>query len=123
MPPPARASVLLVEDDPALREIYRRALQSSRYRVSAAGDGLSALSQLERERPDLLVLDLALPRVSGWDVYRDLRGRRDTEALPIIIVTGNDLRDIPETDLVSFMTKPVDPLALVTAVDAALAGV
>ena len=117
------ASVLLVEDDPLLRDLYRRALTSSRYRVSAAADGLSALTIIEHDQPDIVVLDLALPRVSGWDVYRDLRARHSTATLPIIIVSGNDLRGIRREDLACFLEKPVDPLTLVSAVDQALAGV
>src|SRR5688572_16452046 len=87
---PARseATVLLVEDDPALRKQYRDVLRAARYAVVAVADGLDALHYVERERPDVMVLDLGLPRVSGWDVYRELRARPDTQNLPIIIVTG-----------------------------------
>ena len=70
---------------------------------------------IETEAPDVVVLDLGLPLVSGWDVYRDLRSRRATKRLPVIIVTGNDLMDINQDD-VSVLPKPVDPLVLITAV-------
>ena len=114
------ATVLVVEDDPQLRELYRRALVSSRYRVSMASDGLVALTIIEATRPDVVVLDLGLPRISGWDVYRDLRARQETETLPIIIVTANELRDIRPDDLACVLQKPVDPFRLVSAVDGAL---
>jgi len=114
------ATVLVVEDDPQLRELYRSVLVGSRYNVSMASDGLAALNMIETRRPDVVVLDLGLPRVSGWDVYRDLRARHETETLPIIIVTANELRDIRRDDIACVLEKPIDPFRLVTAVDDAL---
>src|SRR4051812_19078278 len=88
------AAVMVVEDDPQLREVYRRALVAARFRAVAVDDGLRALALIDENVPDVLVLDLGLPRVSGWDVYRDVRARPHTNTLPIIIVSGNDPRDI-----------------------------
>jgi CheY-like chemotaxis protein len=93
---------------------------SAGFRAVAAADGLNALALLDQTKVDVVVLDLGLPRVSGWDVYRDLRSRPYMAELPIIIVTGNDLRDIPPQELSSFLQKPVDPERLVAAVDQAL---
>jgi twitching motility two-component system response regulator PilH len=113
------ATVLVVEDDPQVREMYQMAL-TSRYQVVLAGDGLTALTIIDRELPDVIVLDLGLPRVSGWDVYRDLRARAETQRLPVIVVTGRDARDIRKDEVAAFLHKPVDPYALVAAVDQAL---
>ena len=118
--PVGTATVLVVEDDAPLREAYRSFLIASRYRVLVASDGLAALTSIELERPQVVVLDLGLPRVSGWDVYRDLRSRPETENLAIIIVTGNELRDISPRDVSAFMRKPVAPEELASAVDKAL---
>ena len=118
--PVGTATVLVVEDDPHLREAYRSFLTASRYRVLVASDGLAALTTIDHERPQVVVLDLGLPRVSGWDVYRDLRSRPETENLAIIIVTWNELRDIHPSDLSAFMQKPVAPEELASAVDKAL---
>ncbi len=118
--PVANATVLVVEDDPHLREAYRSFLTASRYRVLVASDGLAALTTIDHEQPQVVVLDLGLPRVSGWDVYRDLRSRPETQRLAIIIVSGNDLRDIPPRDVSAFMRKPVAPEQLASAVDRAL---
>lgn len=113
------ATVLVVEDDPSLRDLYRQTLLASGYRVMVAGDGLTALALLEEQKPDVVILDLALPRVSGWDVYRDLRSRSYFAKVPIVVVTGNDLRDIPLEDVAGFLQKPIDPQRLVGAVDRA----
>jgi CheY-like chemotaxis protein len=118
--PAHAATVLVVEDDPLLRELYRTALLSARYRPIAVSDGLAALATIDRDMPDVLVLDLGLPRVSGWDVYRDLRARPETRALPIIIVSGNNPRDIDSSGPVLFFSKPIDAQALIEAVDRVL---
>ena len=110
----------MVEDDAPLRELYRGSLSAQRYRVLSASDGLSALEIIERDRPDVVVLDLGLPLVSGWDVYRELRSRAETKKIRVVIVTGNDLQDIREQDVVSFLQKPVDPDAVSLAVDEAV---
>ena len=111
------ATILLVEDDAATRELFRNALIASRYSVVTAGDGLSALKLIEQRDPAIVVLDLGLPQVSGWDLYHELRQRWSKRSLPIIVVSGNELRDIPSGDLAAYLQKPVDPIALVTAVD------
>ena len=103
---PRTATVLVVEDDRNLRELYRSALVASRYHVSVAADGLAALTTIERTRPDVVVLDLGLPGVNGWDVYRDLRAQKETETLPIIIVTGHALRDIDGVTSRAFLKSP-----------------
>jgi len=111
----------VVEDDLPLRELYRVALKAAGHRVIMASDGMGALGLVELERPAVVVLDLDLPMVNGWDVYRDLRSQPATRKLPIIIVSGHDLRGIRTQDLASFLEKPVDPGQVVTAVDRALA--
>lgn len=86
-----------------------------------ASDGMGALGLIELERPAVVVLDLDLPLVNGWDVYRDLRSQPGTKKLPIIIVSGHELRGIEKHDLASFLVKPVDPGEVVSAVERAMA--
>ena len=86
---PSRPVVLLVEDDWTLRELYRLALSLSDFTVHACEDGMQALHYLDQENPDLVVLDLNLPRVPGQMVYDELRARTQTGIVPpIIVVTG-----------------------------------
>jgi CheY-like chemotaxis protein len=86
-PATAAQYVLVVEDDPALRELYRSTLTLAGYSVVAVEDGIDALRRVERRRPDALVLDLALPRKSGRDVKRELRSNPETRDIPIVIVS------------------------------------
>ena len=119
--PTATATVLVVEDDLALRELYRTALNAAGHRVIMASDGMGALGLIELERPAVVVLDLDLPLVNGWDVYRDVRSQQSTKKLPIIVVSGHELRGIEPRDLASFLAKPVDPGEVVAAVERAIA--
>src|SRR5688572_7854006 len=93
-PVAAMRYVLVVEDDPTLRELYRSTLALAGYWVVAVEDGIDALRRVEHRRPDALVLDLALPRVSGRDVERELRSNPETRDIPIVIVSGQDVSDL-----------------------------
>ena len=108
--------VLVVEDDPAARELYRSILRQAGLSVVAVEDGFAALQVVETRPPEVVVLDLALPRVSGRDVYRELKARPDTRGIPIIVVTGHDVSDLDQGDFASVLQKPLDPNDLLSAV-------
>jgi CheY-like chemotaxis protein len=112
--------VLVVEDDPALREIYRSTLRAAGYAVVAVADGLDALRRVERDRPDAVVLDLGLPRLGGRDVQKELRSAPDTMHIPIVVVSGSDTSDLEPDDFACVLNKPVDAEALVLAVENSL---
>jgi two-component system, OmpR family, response regulator MprA len=82
------AEVLVVDDDPQLREALTRALQLDGYDVTTASNGAQALDSVTKHRPDLMVLDVMMPYVGGLDVCRTLRQRRDK--LPILVLTARD---------------------------------
>ena len=109
--------ILVVEDDPQLRELYRNALRTAGYVVVAGEDGADALRQIEHSRPALVVLDLALPRVDGRDVHRELKARPETRNIPVIIVSGTDMADVDVKQIAYVLRKPCDPDRLVAAVD------
>ena len=85
----AKKRVLLVDDDPELLESVRIALTMRGYEVLTACDGAEALSRVERDRPDLMVLDLVMPRRSGLTVL-DRMHRTAMRSTPIIMMTGTD---------------------------------
>src|SRR3954468_13941300 len=80
-------TILVVEDEPTLRETLAEALESEGYRVVAAGDGEAAVEAFGRESPDLVLLDLMLPRLNGIEVTRRLRA---TSSVPILMLTARD---------------------------------
>jgi two-component system phosphate regulon response regulator PhoB len=117
-------SVLVIDDEPDLLELVRINLEQAGYRTSTAASGRAALEALRRSRPDLIVLDLMLPDVSGMDVCRRLRSDPETADLPIIMLTAK----ADEVDRVvgfelgadDYVTKPFSPRELVLRVGAVL---
>lgn len=102
--------VLLIEDEPNIIEAMRFILARDGWSVSCHADGASAVSAVQRARPDVLVLDVMLPGRSGFDILRDLRALPETESLPIMMLTARGQvkdRERAESYGVShFMTKP-----------------
>lgn len=113
--------ILIVDDYPDALEIWALYLRSLGYRVSTASDGEDALAQAQRLLPDLIVLDLELPRVSGFDVARQLRANPATQFIPLIAATGySHTRQLDRAHEVGFdrvVTKPCDPDALVEEIE------
>ena len=114
-------NILVVDDEKRIVEIIRAYLEKDGFRVSTAGDGKQALSLVRSEKPDLIVLDLMLPEVSGWDVCRTLRKDSD---VPIIMLTAReDVTDKIvglELGADDYVTKPFDPKELLSRIRAVL---
>ena len=87
--PRERQEILVVDDDPALRELWTRLLSRHDYDVRTAGDGLEALQQLKQSLPDLIISDLRMPRMSGFEFLSIVRRR--FPQLPLIAVSGEFL--------------------------------
>lgn len=105
--------LLIVDDYPDALEIWAFYLRSMGYRVSTASDGAEALRQAELLLPDLIVLDLELPEISGFDVARRLRANPDTQDIPLIAATGyshpRQLERAREAGFDQIVVKPCDP--------------
>ncbi len=86
-----RHDVLVVDDDPATRELFRRVLVREGWRVREATDGRRGLEQLEAGRPTVMVLDLMMPNMDGFDLLRTIQERPDLADIPVVIVTSKDL--------------------------------
>ncbi len=85
--------ILVVEDDPATREMFRRTLEKEGWRVIEAATGRDALHSVAEDRPDLIILDLMLPEMDGFQVAEELRRNAAWHSIPIIVVTAKDLTD------------------------------
>ena len=113
--------ILVVEDEPSVAEVVSLYLRRAGFQVAVVRDGASALTSLEKQIPMLLVLDLMLPGVDGWEITRWLRARSDA---PIIILTARS----SETDRIAglemgaddYVVKPFSPQELVSRVRAVL---
>ena len=113
--------ILIVDDYPDALDIWAIFLRSLGYRVSTAADGASAIALAERLLPDLVVLDLELPRVSGFDVARRLRANPETNLIPLIAATGyshlSQLDLAREVGFDQIVIKPCDPDVLVEEIE------
>lgn len=81
-----------------------------------------ALRCIEDRPVAAVVLDLVLPRLSGRDVYREMKARPDMRNIPIIVVSGHDVSDLKESDFACVLRKPLDPDTLVAAVKKCISG-
>ena len=86
-----RRPILVVDDDPDLRELLRRTLEREGYLVLEAADGRSALARIEERLPGLILLDLMMPHMNGFELLTELRARPEWRGIPVIVVTAKDL--------------------------------
>jgi DNA-binding response OmpR family regulator len=102
--------VLIVEDDPWSRSISSELLADERFAIASAGDGETGLSLAERLHPAAIVLDLGLPRMTGSEFLRRLRGRASLVTTPVIVVSGQPAELSQEATALAdgFLQKPVD---------------
>jgi CheY-like chemotaxis protein len=91
--------VLLIEDDEAASEMYRLRLAADGYSVVIAADGEEGLAVAEREQPDLIYLDLRLPKIDGFQVLERLRAMPETSAIPVVIITNYGEPELRERGL------------------------
>jgi two-component system alkaline phosphatase synthesis response regulator PhoP len=117
----SQETILVVDDEPHIIELATLYLKNEGYRVISADDGAQALQQIETERPALVILDLMLPEMNGWEVCRRVRA---TSNLPIIMLTArsDDVDKIVGLELGAddYVTKPFNPRELVARVKAVL---
>ena len=105
--------ILVVEDDAEVRAVLCRLIDAEGYRVDSAADGASAVARVKAERPDAVVLDVMLPGMSGFDVCQELKFHRDTNLIPILMLTALSDRASRRRGLWvganAYLTKPFDP--------------
>ena len=115
-----RLRVLLVDDYPDAREMYREYLQFTGFDVVEAANGLEALQRAVDTQPDIILMDLSLPVMDGWDATRRLKADPRTAAIPVVALTGHAVAGISEgakaAGCDAFVTKPCLPDDLVTEI-------
>jgi DNA-binding response OmpR family regulator len=108
--------VLLVDDEPAMRAVCRLNLELEGFAVLEAAEGREALALAIRERPDLVLLDVMMPTMDGFDIARRLQSNPATTGIPIVFMTAlaatDDRRRGFEAGAVGYVVKPFDPVFL-----------
>jgi CheY-like chemotaxis protein len=115
-----RPRVLLVDDYPDAREMYSEYLRFSGFDVIEAANGMEALQRAADESPDIILMDLSLPVMDGWEATRRLKADERTASIPVVALTGHALAGISEgarqAGCDAFVTKPCLPDELVLEV-------
>lgn len=120
MDDPAGQTLLLVEDNEDNRIIYSTVLRHLGYQVIEAQDGVEAVDLARSTQPDLILMDISIPRMDGWEATRILRGDPRTSAIPIVALTAHALADdrerAAEVGFSSYLAKPIEPRVVVAEV-------
>ncbi|MCS6863268.1 MAG: response regulator [Abditibacteriales bacterium] len=115
-----KKKILIIDDEPFVVRILQANLKIEGYEVVAASDGEQGLRAARREQPSLIILDVMLPKMSGWEVLTALRADAATRHIPVLILTVLHEMEEPERQMTSlaqgFLTKPFEPMALIAAV-------
>ncbi len=116
--------ILVVDDEARDRELVGDYLQAAGFAVGQAADGLEALERIARARPDLLVLDLGMPTMSGRELLQRLRDRAETSTLPVIVISGTEGMMEEERlalGVTAFLSKPFSPAVLLHTITGTVA--
>ena len=118
---PSKARVLLVDDEPDLVTMVSLRLKTAGYEVITAGDGQQALEQVKTGSPEIIILDLMLPKLDGYKVCRLLKYDERYRNIPILIFTaraqGEDIKLASECGADAYLTKPFDPQVLLSKIE------
>jgi CheY-like chemotaxis protein len=117
-------NILVVDDSEDIREFFRFILEDAGYRVTVAEDGSQALAVLHTSRPDLVITDISMPGMNGFDFLIRLRSDVVPPLPPVVVCSGFDVtaEEARRLGAIRFMAKPIEPAALVRMVQQALAG-
>lgn len=112
--------ILVVDDNPAERDVFTTFLQFAGGQVLQAGDGVEALTMIERHRPRLVLLDLSMPRMDGRETMRRLRQDPSLASIPVIALTAQHLEweDLEEAGFRGYLEKPIQPFRVLEEVEA-----
>jgi CheY-like chemotaxis protein len=115
----ARRLILIVEDDEALANVLTEALGEEGYRVEVARNGEEGLAAIRRERPDLILLDLMMPVMNGWQFRAEMTRNPDLASIPVVVMTadGRVGQKADELGAAGFLPKPISLERLVTELD------
>lgn len=120
------AYILIVDDDPDILEGIMTVLETQPYRLATARDGKKCMEMLQQEIPDLLILDLLMPRMDGWGVIREMRSEPRYANVPIMVLTTviedasrrrYELETGMAMDVQYYVQKPVQPVELLRLVE------
>ena len=121
---PVSPKVLIVDDNPQILELLEAYLAPLQPNVTTAADGNAAIQAVQRDRPDIVLLDVMMPKRSGFEVCRHIKNDKNLAQIPVILITAlNELADVErgrESGADGFLSKPVNKLELLERVETLL---
>ena len=118
-------NILCIEDEPEMIELVRLILNRHGFNVQGADGGKEGLEKVKKDSPDLILLDLMMPDVDGWEVYQQIKANEKTNHIPIIIVTAkaqniDKVLGLHVAKVDDYISKPFSPQALLESVQKVL---
>ena len=122
---PDKRRVLCIEDEPEMIDLIRLILERKGFEVMGAVGGQEGLDTVRREKPDLVLLDLMMPDVDGWEVYRQMKADDELQSIPVVVVTAkaqsiDKVLGLHIAKVDDYVTKPFGPTDLLDSVDRVL---
>jgi two-component system response regulator len=121
----ASHKILVIDDSRVIRNMVRDMLPKGNFQVLEAKDGVEGLNCIRQERPNLIMLDFLLPRMSGWEVFQQIQTQPDLQSIPLVLMSGRReevTEKIPEPfEYFEFVEKPFEQKDLIEAIKAAMA--
>ncbi|NQT90480.1 MAG: response regulator [Candidatus Omnitrophica bacterium] len=113
--------VLLIEDEESLVELLKFRLEASGYGIETALDGEEGINKIKELKPDLVILDITMPKMHGYDVCRLAKANEETRDIPIIMLTAHaqkkDIEEAMESGADTFISKPFEPKDLLEKIE------
>lgn len=121
----ASHKILVIDDSRVIRNMVRDMLPKGNFQVLEAKDGVEGLNCIRQERPNLIMLDFLLPRMSGWEVFQHIQSQADLQTIPLVLMSGRReevTEKIPEPfEFFEFIEKPFEQKELIEAIKASMA--
>ena len=121
----ANIKLVCIEDDIEMIELFKLILGRQGYTILGAGGGKAGLELVKKELPDLILLDLMMPEMDGWEVYQQLKGHEATSNIPVIVVTAKAQKidrvlGLHVAHVDDYITKPFSPSDLIERIEKVL---
>ncbi len=121
----ASHKILVIDDSNVIRNMVRDMLPKGNFEVLEAKDGVQGLNLIQQERPNLIMLDFLLPRMSGWEVYQQIQANHELQTIPLLLMSGRK-EEVTEKlqepfEYFEFVQKPFDQKELIDAIKSAMA--
>jgi DNA-binding response OmpR family regulator len=121
----ASHKILVIDDSNVIRNMVRDMLPKGNFEVLEAKDGVQGLNLIRQERPNLIMLDFLLPRMSGWEVFQQIQANQELQSIPLLLMSGRK-EEVTEKlqepfEYFEFVQKPFDQKELIEAIKSAMA--